>query len=157
MQNLTNGFVFFIGASLGTLMTTDVSGSGITQPDCEWSRTRTVVIFDKSLFLRCCSQDSSFAHFPLLSLVIDHSFLFRLSFILFQMRFGSFLIPTPTFLEGFFLLASHRSLKIIQVILTQYVCLFGQFETSNLCTCVRTGNAWCVISTFTSSSISTCT
>ena len=87
------------------------------------------------------SRLSSFACFPLLSLLLDHSFLYHFSFIPLQTGFGPFLIPFPAFLEGFFLFANHRSLNVIQVILTQCFCLFRRFETSNLCACVRTSEA----------------
>jgi hypothetical protein len=100
-----------------------------------------VSIPDKSM----CSHSRD-PFFSRVSLLIDRSFLYHLSFIPFQMRFGLFLIRFPAFLEGFFLLANHRSLNVIQVILTQYFCLFRRFETSNLCACMRTGNARCMIS-----------
>jgi len=101
-------------------------------------KERAVSISDKIM----CSQsrDLFFAR-SLPSLVIDHSLLYYLSLIPFQTRSTLVLIPFPAFLDGFFLPANHRSLNVIQVILTRYFCLLRRFETSNLCACVRTGNA----------------
>jgi hypothetical protein len=62
----------------------------------EYGGDAAVSISDKSM----CShpRDSSFARFSLLSSLIDLSFVYHLSFIPFQTRFGPFFIPFPAFL-----------------------------------------------------------
>lgn len=58
----------------------------------------------------CSHSQYSFLAGSFLSLVIDHSFLYHLSFIPFQTRSGLFIIPFLAFLEGHFLLSILRLL-----------------------------------------------
>jgi hypothetical protein len=81
---------------LGTLMTTDVSGSGIISRVANDQGVWRCPYLTKVRALTLGTH--LFARFSLLSLLIDLSFVYHLSFIPLQKRFGPFLIPFPAFL-----------------------------------------------------------
>ena len=139
-QALENGFLFVIR---------DLNDDGWRwrwdyQPVCEWSRSGqcpyTTRVCDITL------GDSFFARCSLLSLVIDHPFLYCSSFTYsFPNTFWTFSCCIPRLSPSRKPSLSNQWLfNVIQVILTQYFCLLRRFESSNLCTCVRTGSAWCM-------------
>ena len=94
----------------GTLVTSDVGGNEIT------SRVANNQVVGRCPYptkVYALTLGNSFLARSFLSLVIDHSFLYHLSFIPFQTCSRLFLIPFPVSLEAFFRFSNRRLLKVI--------------------------------------------